>query len=202
MDTGTRGFPRSDIRVSDAERDQAVAELSEHFQAGRLTQDEFDDRSGLALKARTGTDLGGLFGDLPPQYAVTKAAVVTLTECLYAQLQDAGAAVGASILFPGPNMLRTGIFSSWRVRPEELAKERPRQTPYPTIEDIEGQMAAAGIEVHYTEPAEVADQVVHAVRSGDFWIMAPSDSIDAQIQARSRSMLNRANPTYLREVPG
>jgi len=44
MDTGTRGFPRSDIRVSDAERDQAIAELSEHFQAGRLTQDEFDDR--------------------------------------------------------------------------------------------------------------------------------------------------------------
>ena len=95
-----------------------------------------------------------------PQYAVTKAAVVTLTECLYAQLQDAGSVVGASVLFPGPNMLRTGIFSSWRVRPAELAKERPRQTPYPTIEDIEGQMAAAGIEVHYTEPAEVADQVV------------------------------------------
>jgi len=137
-----------------------------------------------------------------PQYAVTKAAVVTLTECLYAQLQDAGSAVGASVLFPGPNMLRTGIFSSWRVRPAELAKERPRQTPYPTIEDIEGQMAAAGIEVHYTEPAEVADQVVRAVKGGDFWIMAPSGSIDAQIQARSRSMLDRTNPTYLREVPG
>ncbi len=137
-----------------------------------------------------------------PQYAVTKAAVVTLTECLYAQLADAGSAVGASVLFPGPNMLRTGIFSSWRVRPPELAKERPRQTPYPTIEDIEGQMAAAGIEVHYTEPAEVADQVVRGVRSGDFWIMGPSQSIDAQIQARATSMLTRTNPTYLREVPG
>jgi NAD(P)-dependent dehydrogenase (short-subunit alcohol dehydrogenase family) len=137
-----------------------------------------------------------------PQYAVTKAAVVTLTECLYAQLQDAGAAVGASVLFPGPHMLRTGIFSSWRVRPAELAKERPRQSPYPTIEDIEAQMAAAGIEVHYTEPADVADQVVSGVRSGDFWIMAPSDSIDAQIRARAASMLERSNPTYLREVPG
>ncbi len=137
-----------------------------------------------------------------PQYAVTKAAVVTLTECLYAQLEDAGSAVGASVLFPGPNMLRTGIFSSWRVRPPELAKERPRQTPYPTIEDIERQMAAAGIEVHYTEPGEVADQVVRAVRSGDFWIMAPSDSTDAQIQARANSMLTRSNPSYLRGVPG
>jgi uncharacterized protein DUF1707 len=70
MDTGTRGFPRGDIRVSDAERDQAIAELSDHFQAGRLTQDEFDDRSGRALQARTGTDLGGLFTDLPPRRPV------------------------------------------------------------------------------------------------------------------------------------
>ena len=137
-----------------------------------------------------------------PQYAVTKAAVVTLTECLYAQLQDAGSAIGASVLFPGPNMLRTGIFSSWRVRPPELAKERPRQSPYPTIEDIEAQMSAAGIEVNYTEPAEVADQVVRGVQAGDFWISAPSASIDAQIRARADSMLNRTNPTYLREVPG
>jgi NAD(P)-dependent dehydrogenase (short-subunit alcohol dehydrogenase family) len=137
-----------------------------------------------------------------PQYAVTKAAVVTLTECLYAQLQDAGSAIGASVLFPGPNMLRTGIFSSWRVRPPELAKERPRQSPYPTIEDIEAQMSAAGIEVNYTEPAEVADQVMRGVQAGDFWISAPSASIDAQIRARADSMLNRTNPTYLREVPG
>jgi NAD(P)-dependent dehydrogenase (short-subunit alcohol dehydrogenase family) len=137
-----------------------------------------------------------------PQYAVTKAAVVTLTECLYAQLQDAGSNVGASVLFPGPNMLRTGIFSSWRVRPEALAKERPRRTPYPTIEDIEAQMSAAGVAVNYTEPSEVADQVVRAVEDGRFWILAPSGSIDAQIRARADSMLERANPTYLREVPG
>jgi NAD(P)-dependent dehydrogenase (short-subunit alcohol dehydrogenase family) len=137
-----------------------------------------------------------------PQYAVTKGAVVTLTECLYAQLQDAGSKVSASVLFPGPHMLRTGIFSSWRVRPPALAKSRPRRSPYPTIEDIEAQMKAAGVEVHYTEPSEVADQVVRGVREDRFWIMAPSDSIDAQIRARSASMLARSNPTYLREVPG
>ncbi|MGH3249385.1 MAG: DUF1707 SHOCT-like domain-containing protein [Trebonia sp.] len=70
MDKGTGSLPRDDIRVSDAERDQAVAELSEHFQAGRLTQEEFDERSGHALRARTGADLGGLFTDLPPRRAV------------------------------------------------------------------------------------------------------------------------------------
>jgi NAD(P)-dependent dehydrogenase (short-subunit alcohol dehydrogenase family) len=137
-----------------------------------------------------------------PQYAVTKAAVVTLSECLYAQLQDAGAAVGASVLFPGPHMLRTGLFTSWRNRPADLAKERPRVTPYPTVEDIERQMAAAGIEARFTEPEEVADQMVRGVRAGEFWILPASASIDAQIRARADSMLARSNPTYLRGVPG
>ena len=74
MDSGTWGYQRDDIRVSDADRDQAVAELSEHFQTGRLTQDEFDDRSGQALRARTGSDLGALFTDLPPRSVATVTA--------------------------------------------------------------------------------------------------------------------------------
>jgi hypothetical protein len=65
MDTPNRSFPRGDLRVSDADRDRAVSELSEHFQTGRLTQEEFEDRSGRALKARTGTELSELFTDLP-----------------------------------------------------------------------------------------------------------------------------------------
>ncbi len=137
-----------------------------------------------------------------PQYAVTKAAVVTLTECLYAQLLESGAPIGASVLFPGPNMLRTGIFTSWRNRPAELAKERPRTTPYATIDDIEAQMRAAGIEPTYTEPEEVAEQVAAAVVAGDFWILPPSAHTDSQIQSRAESMLKRENPTYLRPVPG
>jgi hypothetical protein len=56
-----------DMRVSDADRDLVVTELSEHFQTGRLTQDEFEDRSDRALRARTGADLDGLFTDLPRQ---------------------------------------------------------------------------------------------------------------------------------------
>ncbi|HMD92235.1 MAG TPA: DUF1707 domain-containing protein [Trebonia sp.] len=65
MDTPIRSFPRGDLRVSDADRDRAVAELSEHFQTGRLTQEEFEDRTGQALQARTGRELSELFTDLP-----------------------------------------------------------------------------------------------------------------------------------------
>jgi uncharacterized protein DUF1707 len=70
MDTESSSFPRG-IRVSDADRDLAVAELSEHFQSGRLTQDEFEDRSGRALQARTGGDLTELFTDLPQRSTVS-----------------------------------------------------------------------------------------------------------------------------------
>jgi hypothetical protein len=73
MDTPTGDFQRGAIRVSDAERDQAVAELSGHYQSGRLTLEEFDDRSSRALQARTGSDLSALFADLPKS-AVTGTA--------------------------------------------------------------------------------------------------------------------------------
>jgi hypothetical protein len=65
MDTQLTNNQRGAIRVSDAERDQAAAELSEHYQAGRLTLEEFDDRSSIALRARTRSDLVALFADLP-----------------------------------------------------------------------------------------------------------------------------------------
>jgi hypothetical protein len=64
MDTPSRSYPPDDQRASDADRDHAVSELSEAFQAGRITADEFDQRSGRALSARTGKELTDLFTDL------------------------------------------------------------------------------------------------------------------------------------------
>lgn len=53
------------LRVSDADRDAVVTELSQHFQEGRLDQGEFDERVGSALLAKTRGDLDGLVTDLP-----------------------------------------------------------------------------------------------------------------------------------------
>ena len=53
------------VRVGDAERESAVAALGEHFGAGRLTLEEYDQRSSHAFAARTTGDLARLFGDLP-----------------------------------------------------------------------------------------------------------------------------------------
>jgi hypothetical protein len=49
----------------DADRDAVVSDLSEHFQAGRLTAAEFDERTGRALTARTWGELTELAFDLP-----------------------------------------------------------------------------------------------------------------------------------------
>jgi hypothetical protein len=65
MDSDARGFPLGDLRVSDAERDRAVSELSEAYQAGRITAEEFDWRSTQALSARTGRELTATVADLP-----------------------------------------------------------------------------------------------------------------------------------------
>ncbi|MGH3471331.1 MAG: DUF1707 SHOCT-like domain-containing protein [Nocardioidaceae bacterium] len=57
--------PNPEIRIGDAERDAAVSSLGEHFAAGRLTHEEYDERANVAFKARTQSDLRPLFADLP-----------------------------------------------------------------------------------------------------------------------------------------
>jgi Domain of unknown function (DUF1707) len=66
MSEGPRRYPPSTMRASDADRDAVLTELGEHFQAGRLTSDELDERTGKALQARTFGELAPLTADLPP----------------------------------------------------------------------------------------------------------------------------------------
>jgi hypothetical protein len=53
------------LRISDADRERAVASLREHLLAGRLTLDEFSERVGTALQARVGSELARAQEDLP-----------------------------------------------------------------------------------------------------------------------------------------
>lgn len=54
----------SHLRISDADRDQALDRLADHYAAGRLDKDEFDERSDAVWTARTGADLTPVFADL------------------------------------------------------------------------------------------------------------------------------------------
>jgi hypothetical protein len=55
----------AEMRASDSDRDAVVSDLSEHFQAGRLTAGEFEQRTEQALAARTWGELRDVLADLP-----------------------------------------------------------------------------------------------------------------------------------------
>lgn len=60
------GLPdRQELRVGDDERHAVVEQLRTHLGAGRLTMDEFEERTTRALAARTVGDLVPLTADLP-----------------------------------------------------------------------------------------------------------------------------------------
>src|SRR5215471_996150 len=65
MNAAQERYRLPQMKASDADRDAVVAALSEHFQRGRLTHEELDERTGRALTARTLDELDELTADLP-----------------------------------------------------------------------------------------------------------------------------------------
>jgi hypothetical protein len=100
VDRGGWSYPAGDIRVSDADRDRALSELGVAFQAGRLTADEFDQRSGQAVAARTGQELTALLADLPVERAVaTRATAPEQDRGVLATRIVMGAAAATAVVF-------------------------------------------------------------------------------------------------------
>lgn len=58
--------PDPRFRCADVDRDQTVEQLREHYVVGRLTPEEFDERTDAAYAAKTFGDLAVLLVDLPP----------------------------------------------------------------------------------------------------------------------------------------
>jgi hypothetical protein len=59
--------------VTDAGRDAATAQLREHYAAGRLSLDQFQDRLDEAYRATTARELDAVTGGLPPAGRVIPA---------------------------------------------------------------------------------------------------------------------------------
>ncbi|HVT67935.1 MAG TPA: DUF1707 domain-containing protein, partial [Trebonia sp.] len=64
----------NEMRVSDAEREAAAAELREHFASGRLDSDELEERLATVFAAKTRGDLSAVFTDLPSSGRSTAGA--------------------------------------------------------------------------------------------------------------------------------
>ena len=116
--------------------------------------------------------VAGLVPAVLGDYSVTKHAVVALSEALYFDLVAAGSRVGVSVLCPG--WVRTNIGSSQRTA--------RRATPDPhrqAMRRLITQQIAAGM-----EPAEVAGQVVQAIRTGRFYITTGGGEWSERVRAR------------------
>lgn len=70
----------ADLRVSDQERERTAQLLRDHFAAGRLSQDELNDRVQEAYSARTQQQLAALLSDLPMLPAPPQEARAQLAE--------------------------------------------------------------------------------------------------------------------------
>ena len=137
-------------------------------------------------------------------YPVTKAAVTTLTECLWGQLRQLGSKVSASCLLPSspnPGVLATGIWRAGANRPDRYLRGDPDDNkPRDALADYRARAKAAGQEVQVAPLADVANLCVKAIREDLFWATYPLEHQTAKLRARFESMLNRSAPDYLREV--
>jgi class 3 adenylate cyclase len=64
-------------RVADVDRDRTVTLLREHVVEGRLTLDEFSERMGAALEAKTRGELDAVMADLPTTGNIPTASPTT-----------------------------------------------------------------------------------------------------------------------------
>jgi hypothetical protein len=69
-----------ELRASDRQRDEAADDLREHFAAGRLSQEELDERIDAVYAARTEGELRSLRADLPALPATPASARSELAE--------------------------------------------------------------------------------------------------------------------------
>lgn len=118
-------------------------------------------------------------------YNVTKHAVVTLSETLFADLNLSGVTgVGVSVLCPG--WVRTRIHEADRNRPTNT--DRGGAIADEGMREVVGRLIAAGL-----DPDDVAAMVLDAVRSRRFYVLTHPDW-NSMITDRVQHIVNGEDP--------
>ena len=137
-------------------------------------------------------------------YASTKAAVTTITECLWGQLREVGSKVSASLLYPStrtPGMLNTGIWRPGANRPDRYDRPgAPPQEGRDALTPFLERMKSVGQDVPFAPLSEVADICFDGIMSDTFWIAVNSDAQNTKLRARVESQIAHTDPEYLLEV--
>ncbi len=144
---------------------------------------------------------GGI-SPLPYQsvYASSKAAVSCISECLAAQLQSENTRLGASVFYPSGGLLDTGIWTTDRNRPQDLAREKPYD-PVPTVADFKVAMEAAGVEIQFQDLDELARYCLQGIRDQRFVIMIRVEEAEQTLRDRAARIGRAELPIDLAEIP-
>ena len=133
-------------------------------------------------------------------YASSKAAISIMTECLQAYLVGQETNLRASIFYPSGGMLKTGIWTTKRNRPEELAKKKavdPRQET--TFDDFMEGMKRIGVELPVQDLDELAKFALDGIRDQDFVIMIGREGMEAQLNERAARLARGECPIELQQ---
>lgn len=111
-------------------------------------------------------------------YNVTKQAVVALSETLHYELQMLGAAVGVSVLCPGP------------VASAIMASNQAREGASSQLDSLLDSGIRAGM-----APRELAAQVFAGIAEQRFWLL-PHKFFKPALERRMQSILEETNPVF------
>jgi len=134
-------------------------------------------------------------------YASSKAAVSIMTECLAAQLEGRGTNLRAAIFYPSGGILDTGIWTTKRNRPKELARKHEVDPGQETTFDafMEG-AKKAGFDMPIQDLDELAQFAVEGIRNNDFVIMIGREGMEATLNERAAKLAKGECPIVLEHM--
>ena len=124
----------------------------------------------------------GAFGQMPLQtaYIVTKHAVQAFSECLYLEMEMAGAPIRVSSIIPG--MVKTRIFEDAEGGSGEAAASHKQA--------MRKAMAADGMELD-----AACERILNRIAAGDFWISTQPRMTDMIVSDRVTFLTERTRPS-------
>jgi NAD(P)-dependent dehydrogenase (short-subunit alcohol dehydrogenase family) len=141
---------------------------------------------GVVVNTTSGN---GGFAPMPNAalYAASKAAMTAYTECLARELIDTGTKLRAALFYPSGGLLQTGLFTSERNRPAELAREIP-VVGGDAFEAYRKSAEAAGRQLHLQDLDELAQLVVEGVKDGRYIIGFGVEAMAKQLEVRAEAI--------------
>lgn len=158
-----------------------VGNMIEHGEEGHVVNTS-SGNGGLILLPTT------------PIYSASKAAVSSITETLHLQLTMQGAAIHAHVLYPGPHIVASTIFTCSRNRPDEFEREVEQVAPPVTLESLGDIFESMGRKLETTSCDEVADAALEGVLNDSYYILPWNDEGRKRFRDRNEGVLEGKNP--------